>query len=366
MDISRPFILRPVATGLVILAFLLIGLIAYRIMPVSELPEVDYPTVQVYTQYPGAPPDVVSASVTAPLEKQFGQMGGLMRMNSTSALGVSRSGSGSTTQVSSSGTVSNYASRSLSAQLEASWEPDLWGSVRRSVEASEASAQASDAQLAGERLSVLATLAVDYFTVRAADADLAILDEERRIDAELLALTEAKYKHGVSSYDDVRSAHNTLHAIDESIASAQLARRQYEHAIAVLIGGAPAAFSFPVQADYRFDLSALPVSLPSALLQRRPDVVQAERTVAQTTRRSALRRRATSRPSRICRWRLERHLARTSRLAADAFLVARARCRANGVRCRRDERIGGRCTRQLRSGSRRVPADGVARVLGRR
>jgi NodT family efflux transporter outer membrane factor (OMF) lipoprotein len=183
--------------------------------------------------------------------------------------------------VSSSGTVSSYASKSVSAQLEASWEPDLWGSVRRSVEASEASAQASDAQLAGERLSVLATLAVDYFTVRAADADLAILDEERRIDAELLALTEAKYKHGVSSYDDVRTAHNTLQAIDESIASAQLTRRQYEHAIAVLIGEAPAAFSLRVQADYRFGLPALPVALPSALLQRRPDVVQAERTVAQ-------------------------------------------------------------------------------------
>ncbi|MBN3762042.1 efflux transporter outer membrane subunit [Burkholderia sp. Ac-20365] len=194
----------------------------------------------------------------------------------------SRTGTGnSTTTISSGSTSTSYTSKSVSAQLEASWEPDLWGSVRRSVEASEASAQASDAQLAGERLSVLATLAVDYFTVRAADADLAILDEERRIDAELLALTEAKYKQGVSSYDDVRTAHNTLQTIDESIASAQLTRRQYEHAIAVLIGEPPAAYSLPVQANYRFDLPTLPVSLPSTLLQRRPDVVQAERTVAQ-------------------------------------------------------------------------------------
>ncbi|ACC72635.1 efflux transporter outer membrane subunit [Paraburkholderia phymatum] len=194
----------------------------------------------------------------------------------------SRTGTGSnTTPISSGSSTSSYASKSVSAELEASWEPDLWGSVRRSVEVSEASAQASDAQLAGERLSVLATLAVDYFTVRAADADLAILEEERRIDAELLALTEAKYKQGVSSYDDVRTAHNTLQAIDESIASAQLTRRQYEHAIAVLLGEPPAAFSLPVQADYRFDLPALPVALPSTLLQRRPDVVQAERTVAQ-------------------------------------------------------------------------------------
>ncbi|GJH36127.1 efflux RND transporter permease subunit [Paraburkholderia hospita] len=89
MDISRPFIRRPVATGLMTLALLLIGLIAYRLMPVSALPEIDYPTIQVYTQYPGASPDVISTSVTAPLEKQFGQMAGLKRMNSTSSLGVS-------------------------------------------------------------------------------------------------------------------------------------------------------------------------------------------------------------------------------------------------------------------------------------
>ncbi|MBU9598124.1 efflux RND transporter permease subunit [Burkholderia multivorans] len=89
MDISRPFIRRPVATGLMTLALLLIGLIAYRLMPVSALPEVDYPTIQVYTQYPGASPDVVSTSVTAPLEKQFGQMAGLRKMNSTSSLGIS-------------------------------------------------------------------------------------------------------------------------------------------------------------------------------------------------------------------------------------------------------------------------------------
>ncbi|MEM5371146.1 efflux RND transporter permease subunit [Paraburkholderia azotifigens] len=89
MDISRPFIRRPVATGLMTLALLLIGLIAYRLMPVSALPEIDYPTIQVYTQYPGASPDVIGTSVTAPLEKQFGQMAGLKRMNSTSSLGVS-------------------------------------------------------------------------------------------------------------------------------------------------------------------------------------------------------------------------------------------------------------------------------------
>ncbi|MDE1179836.1 efflux transporter outer membrane subunit [Paraburkholderia sp.] len=195
-----------------------------------------------------------------------------------------RSGGGassSSTYSSSSGSVSSYTTKNVTGELEASWEPDLWGSVRRSVESSRAAADASDAQLAGERLSILATLTVDYFTLRLADADLALLVGQRRIDAELLALTEAKFRNGVSSYDDVRTAHNTMQAIDESIATAQLTRRQYEHAIAVLVGEAPATFSLPVQDDYRFELPVLPATVPSLLLQRRPDVVQAERTVAE-------------------------------------------------------------------------------------
>ena len=188
-----------------------------------------------------------------------------------------RSGTGSTSAY----TSSSSSSKSVTAELEASWEPDLWGSVRRSVESSRAAADASDAQLAGERLSVIATLAVDYFTVRLADADLALLDEERKIDAELLALTEAKYRQGVSSYDNVRTAHNTLQAIDESIATAQLTRRQYEHAIATLVGEAPAAFTLAPCSDYSFGAPASPSAVPSQLLQRRPDIVQAERTVAE-------------------------------------------------------------------------------------
>lgn len=190
-----------------------------------------------------------------------------------------RSGGGSSSAYTSSS--SSYTTKNVTGELEASWEPDLWGSVRRSVESSRAAADASDAQLSGERLSVIATLAVDYFTVRLADADLALLDEERKIDAELLALTEAKYRQGVSSYDDVRTAHNTLQVIDENIATAQLTRRQYEHAIAVLVGEAPATFTLAPLGDYRFDTPALPSAVPSQLLQRRPDIVQAERTVAE-------------------------------------------------------------------------------------
>ncbi len=88
-SISRPFILRPVATSLLMIAILLTGIVAYFQLPVSALPQVDYPTIQVLTFYPGAAPDVTSTTVTAPLERQFGQLQGLSQMTSTSAGGVS-------------------------------------------------------------------------------------------------------------------------------------------------------------------------------------------------------------------------------------------------------------------------------------
>ena len=89
MNLSRPFILRPVATTLAMIAVFLSGLIAYRWLPVSSLPEVDYPTIQVSTFYPGASPDVMASLVTSPLEKQFGQMPGLRQMSSSSSAGAS-------------------------------------------------------------------------------------------------------------------------------------------------------------------------------------------------------------------------------------------------------------------------------------
>jgi multidrug efflux pump len=89
MNPSRLFILRPVATSLLMLAILLIGIVAYRLLPISALPEVDYPTIQIKTLYPGASPDVMTSAITAPLERQFGQMPGLDEMSSSSSGGAS-------------------------------------------------------------------------------------------------------------------------------------------------------------------------------------------------------------------------------------------------------------------------------------
>jgi multidrug efflux pump len=89
MNPSQPFILRPVATTLLMIAIMLSGMLAFRFLPVAALPEVDYPTIQVQTFYPGASPDVMTSSVTAPLEVQFGQMPNLNQMSSISSAGSS-------------------------------------------------------------------------------------------------------------------------------------------------------------------------------------------------------------------------------------------------------------------------------------
>src|SRR5271165_4053723 len=89
MNVSRPFILRPVGTSLLMVAIMLAGSVAYRFLPLSTLPQVDYPTIQVQTFYPGASPEVMTSSVTAPLERQFGQMPGLSEMTSASSAGAS-------------------------------------------------------------------------------------------------------------------------------------------------------------------------------------------------------------------------------------------------------------------------------------
>ena len=89
MNPSRLFIVRPVATALLMVAIFLTGLVAYRLLPIAALPQVDYPTIQVKTFYPGASPDVMTSAITAPLERQFGQMPGLDEMSSTSSGGAS-------------------------------------------------------------------------------------------------------------------------------------------------------------------------------------------------------------------------------------------------------------------------------------
>jgi len=167
-----------------------------------------------------------------------------------------------------------------SVALVATWEPDLWGSVRRSVEAGTAGAQASAADLAAARLSVQAQLAQDYFQLRATDEALALYARTVEAYARALKLTQDQYAAGVVLRSDVALADTTLQTADAQRIDLQSQRAQLEHAIALLLGRAPATFTLqPTEPAARIPVT--PTGLPSELLERRPDIASAERRVAQ-------------------------------------------------------------------------------------
>ena len=168
----------------------------------------------------------------------------------------------------------------VTASAAASWELDLWGKTRRQIESSKASAQASDAQRAGQRLSIAASVASDYFALRQADIDIDFLKQQQQVYGDILAMTQAGYAQGGSSGDDVLIAQDTLEAVIAALQTTQTQREQYEHALAVLVGVPPGGFSIEPRKDYVFVTPAVPLSLPSQLLERRYDVVTAERQAA--------------------------------------------------------------------------------------
>lgn len=198
----------------------------------------------------------------------------------TAGISGTRSGNGAAATSAAASGATRSTTNLASADVAASWEPDLWGAVRRQIEAGKASAQSSDAQLAGERLSITTSVAIDYFELRAADIDIAFLTQQQRIDSQILEMTRAGFLQGTETNDDVLVAQDTLEAVIADLQTTETSREQYEHAIAVLIGVPPAGFTLPPQQDYTFVTPAVPLGVPSQLLQRRYDVVSAERTAA--------------------------------------------------------------------------------------
>ena len=168
---------------------------------------------------------------------------------------------------------------SYQAALGASWEPDLWGSLRRSVESAQASAQASDAQLAAARLSAQAELATDYFSLRDADTELELLRRTVEGYDRALTITQNRYNAGIAPRTDVLQAQTQLANARADLAALVNTRAQLEHAIAVLIGKAPAEFTL-APAAWNMAVPPVPLVVPSELLQRRPDIAAAERDVA--------------------------------------------------------------------------------------
>ncbi|WP_322012949.1 efflux transporter outer membrane subunit [Paraburkholderia sp. J12] len=201
----------------------------------------------------------------------------------TAGLSATKSGTGTNAATggvsSTTGTVPGVHN-TVSANVAASWEPDLWGQIRREIESSKASAQASDAQLAGERLSIAASVVDDYFALRQADVDIVSLRQQQGIEARLLDITRVAYTQGTASNDDVLAAQDALELVVAELQTTETSREQDEHAIAMLIGEPPASFTLAPRTDYAFNTPAVPLALPSQLLERRPDVVGAERSAA--------------------------------------------------------------------------------------
>jgi NodT family efflux transporter outer membrane factor (OMF) lipoprotein len=166
-----------------------------------------------------------------------------------------------------------------SAGISGNWDLDIWGQIRRNTESNRASAQASAAALAAARLSAQSELATDYFELRAQDQLQRLLDDTVVAEELSLKIAESRYKFGVAARADVVSAQAQLLSSQSQQVNAKIQRGILEHAIAVLIGQQPAAFAL-TPSSMRTDVPSVPAGIPSALLERRPDVAEAERKVA--------------------------------------------------------------------------------------
>lgn len=166
--------------------------------------------------------------------------------------------------------------------LVASYEIDAWGRVRRSLESARATQQATEADLRFVRLSVQATVAIDYFNLRESDQELSILDATIADLTHGVSITTARYSHGLSGVLAVDQAQTLLDQTKAQRQALEIERAQLEHAIAVLLGRTVEGFSLPQQPSNPAP-PEIPVGLPSDLLERRPDIAEADRNVAATT-----------------------------------------------------------------------------------
>jgi len=186
-----------------------------------------------------------------------------------------KNSTGTSTTTTSSGQQSSIGS----LPFDASWTPDLWGKVRNTISQYQSSAQLSAADLENERLTEQASLAVFYFELHGQDALIDILNKTIAADQKSLDYTRAQYETGVGDQVSVVGAENTLQNVQATATNLGVARAQYEHAIAVLTGTNPSGFSIPMR-PLLVTPPAIPIGVPSQLLERRPDIAAAERTMA--------------------------------------------------------------------------------------
>jgi NodT family efflux transporter outer membrane factor (OMF) lipoprotein len=165
------------------------------------------------------------------------------------------------------------------APLDVSWTPDLWGKIRNQVREAQYSAQASAADLELEKLTEQASLAQFYFEIRGQDMLQKILNDTVAADQKALDAAQGAYDAGTGDYISVVEARSTLQSAESSATNVALSRAQYEHAIATLLGKIATDFSIPVK-PMLYTPPPVPTGIPSQLMERRPDVAAAERTLA--------------------------------------------------------------------------------------
>jgi NodT family efflux transporter outer membrane factor (OMF) lipoprotein len=188
---------------------------------------------------------------------------------------ASSSGSGG----SGSTTTPNLQSQIFSLPVAASWEPDLWGKVRNTIHEAQYNAQLSAADLENEKLTEQASLAMFFFELRGQDALQKIFDETIEADKKSVELTRARYETGVDDQISLVQAQNALESAESAGTDLGIARAQFEHAVAVLIGTTPSSFSISVK-PLNAAPPSIPVGVPSQLLERRPDIAASERSMA--------------------------------------------------------------------------------------
>jgi NodT family efflux transporter outer membrane factor (OMF) lipoprotein len=202
---------------------------------------------------------------------------GATRSGSASGVNQSITTSSGTTVTTGSG--GNGHRTTYSAGAQASWSIDVWGRIRRLVESDVAKAQASAADVAAARLSAQITLAEDYFQLRAADEQMRLYQTEIDDFNNALTITQNQVKAGITTLADVYAAETQLESTQASQVGVQLTRAKFEHAIAVLIGKPPSELGIDV-GSFTTTVPVVPAGVPSTLLERRPDIAAAERSVA--------------------------------------------------------------------------------------
>jgi NodT family efflux transporter outer membrane factor (OMF) lipoprotein len=195
--------------------------------------------------------------------------------------GVGASSGNGVTVTGGSGVVTTTSGRGASYQvgLGGSWQPDLWGAVRRTIEGARASAQAAAGTVASARLSAQMELALDYVQLRQLDDEIRIYQATSDAYRRSLTITQNKYAVGVAAKSDVLTSRSQLATTDATAVDLIQQRATFEHAIAILTGEPPASLNLP-SAPWNLTLPAIPASVPSTLLERRPDIATAERNAA--------------------------------------------------------------------------------------